>query len=126
MPSNNGRDLPAWSILYNIFAIPYNFMVGFVLGVLAPVGAIAAMVAGVRYLTGKMPFLSLVREPEAAERRLALELVPPDQARGLYEEQKEQITGEIAQLQAEIRTIIEDTRAEAQATAQEEDAEAGE
>jgi hypothetical protein len=53
--SRNDGEFPVFSILYNIFAIPTNLLIGFVVGVVAPVAAIAAMVAGVRLLTGDDP-----------------------------------------------------------------------
>lgn len=115
--------VPVFSIVYNIFAIPYNFFMGFVVGLLAPVAAIAAMVAGVRLLTGKMPFLSLSQDEADEERRLALELVDPDRVEDLFAVERKKVEHELGGLQAEIRGIIEESRAKAQ-KAEEETAEA--
>jgi hypothetical protein len=105
---------PAFSIIYNIFAIPYNFFMGFVVGLLAPVAAIAAVVAGVRLLTGKVPFVSLAQDEGEEERHLALELVAPDRVGDLFAVERKKVEDELAGLQDEIRTIIEESRAKAQ------------
>ena len=86
MAKKNG-GFPVFGLIYSIVAIPYNFFIGFVVGVAAPVAAIAAMVLGVRFLTGKMPFLKLSDEED--DRRLSLELVEEDQAQELFEAEKE-------------------------------------
>jgi hypothetical protein len=105
---------PAFSIIYNIFAIPYNFFMGFVVGVLAPVAAIAAVVAGVRLLTGKVPFVSLGQGEGEEERHLALELVEPERVGDLFAVERKKVEDELAGLQTEIRSIIEESRAKAQ------------
>jgi hypothetical protein len=112
---------PAFSLAYSIIAIPYNFIIGFIVGVAAPVAAIAAIVAGVRLLTGRVPFLSLNRDADDGQRRLELELVAADQVEELFQAQKEQITNELGDLQAEIRSIIEEARAEGEAQSEEPD-----
>jgi hypothetical protein len=112
MPRSNEGGFPVLSLAYNIVAIPYNFFIGFLVGVAAPVAAIAAIVGGVRLLTGRVPFLSLKRDAEAGQRRLELELVAVDEVEGLFQTQKEQISGELGSLQAEIRSIIEEAQAQ--------------
>jgi len=110
-------EFPVLSLAYNIIVIPYNFFIGFLVGVAAPVAAIAAIVAGVRLLTGRVPFLSLNRDAGDGQRRLELDLVGPDEVGELFQVQKEQITGELGELQAEIKSIIEEARAQAQTEA---------
>jgi hypothetical protein len=105
---------PLLSIIYNVFAIPYNFFMGFVVGFLAPVAAIAAVVAGVRLLTGKVPFPSLGQDEGEEERHLALELVDPDRVGDLFAVERKKVEHELSGLQAEIRAIIEESRAKAQ------------
>jgi len=107
------RSFPVFSLFYNLFAIPYNFFFGFVVGVAAPVAAIAAMVLGVRFLTGKMPFLSLLREEED-ERHLSIELVSPEVAGDLYTAEKEKIMSELGGFRDEIKAMIEDAKATAE------------
>jgi len=114
MSQNKGSVLPLWSILYNLFAIPWNLLIGFIVGVTAPVVAIAAMVAGIRLITGKVPFPTPI-QGEGDERRLSLELVPPEQASELFSEQKEKIGADFGKLQAEIKAMVEEAKAEAQA-----------
>jgi hypothetical protein len=118
MSQNSGRSFSVWSALYNLFAIPCNLLTGFVIGLVAPLAAIAAMVAAIRLLTGKVPFPTPV-PGEGEERRLYLELVPPEQAGELFNEQKEKIGTDFGKLQAEIKAIVEEARAEAQADAEE-------
>jgi len=109
--------LSVFNIVYSIFAIPCNFAIGFIIGVAAPVAAIGAMVAGVRLLTGKVPFLTSVEDKEG-ERHLSLALVSQEEVGSLFEAQKEQIGGDIGRMKAEIQAIIEEARAEAQEAAQ--------
>jgi len=111
--------LSAFGIVYSIFAIPCNLFIGFIIGVAAPVAAIGAMVAGVRLLTGKVPFLTSIEDKEG-ERRLSLALISQEEAGSLFQEQKEQIGGDVARMKAEIQAIIEEARAEAQEAAPEE------
>jgi hypothetical protein len=107
----NRESFPVFSVVYNVLAIPYNFMSGFIVGLAAPIAAIAAMVAGVRLLTGKVPFLGTLEDTEG-ERRIALTLVPEGEVGPLFEEQKEKIGGDLAKMQAEIKAIIEEARIE--------------
>jgi hypothetical protein len=108
-----------FSIVYNMLAVPYNFFIGFVVGVAAPVAAIAAMVLGVRFLTGKMPFLSLRQEEEEEERRLSLELVSPEVAGELYTAEKEKVLEDLGGFRDEMKSMIEEAKAAAEETADE-------
>jgi hypothetical protein len=118
MPSDE-RSFPVFSLVYNVLAVPYNFFIGFVVGVAAPVAAIAAMVLGVRFLTGKMPFLSLGEEEEE-ERRLSLELVAPEAAAELYTAEKEKIMEDLESFRDEMKSMMEAAQAAAEEAAGEE------
>ena len=109
MAKNDGA-FPVFGLIYGIVAIPYNFFIGFVVGVAAPVAAIAAMVLGVRFLTGKMPFLTLSGE-EDEERRLLLELVEEDQAQDLFEVEKEKVMSDLGSFRDEMKALIEESKA---------------
>jgi hypothetical protein len=109
---NDEKSFPVLSVLYYFFAIPYNFFLGFIVGVAAPVAAIAAMVFGVRFLTNRMPFLSLQQGEDEQERRVTLELVPMDEVGTRFEVEKQKVTGELSSLQAEIKALIEEAKAE--------------
>ena len=111
MAKNDGA-FPVFGLIYSIVAIPYNFFIGFVVGVAAPVAAIAAMVLGVRFLTGKMPFLKLSDE-EDEERRLSLELVEQDDAQELFEAEKEKIMSDLGSFRDEMKALIEESKAAA-------------
>jgi len=97
-------------LVVEFFSIPYNLLSGFVVGAMVPVAAITAIVAGLRLLTGKMPFLSPQEGEE--ERYLTLSLVPPEEAQERFAEQKEQIGGEFSRLRDEIQAILQEARAE--------------
>ena len=118
MPSND-RSFPMFSLVYNVLAVPYNFLIGFVVGVAAPLAAIAAVVFDVRFLTGQMPFLSL-RQEEEGERRLSLELVAPDAATELYAAEKEKIMDDLESFRAEMKAMMEEAQAAAEEAAEEE------
>ena len=79
MDSRSDKDFSAFTTLVDVLAIPWNFLSGYFLGLLAPVAAIAAVVAGIRFLTGQVPFLEDVSEAEEGRRRLSLGLMPPEQ-----------------------------------------------
>jgi hypothetical protein len=110
---------PVFSLIYNIVAIPYNFFLGFVVGVAAPVAAIAAMVLGVRFLTGKMPFLKLSDEEE---RRLSLELVEQERAQELFEVEKEKVMTELGTFAEEMKSLLEEAKATVQEAKEAEEA----
>jgi F0F1-type ATP synthase membrane subunit b/b' len=116
MAKKNGA-FPVFGLIYSIVAIPYNFFIGFVVGVAAPVAAIAAMVLGVRFLTGKMPFLKLSDEEE---RRLSLELVEQERAHELLEVEKEKIMSELGGFAEEMKALLEQAKATAKAEEAEE------
>jgi hypothetical protein len=123
MAKRDKKTFPLLNMIFDIVALPYSLLAGFILGLALPLGAIAAIVGGVRLLTGRVPFPRIAPQEEGGERYVSLGLVAPDQAKDLFEEQKEQIGGDLANLQAEIKAIIEETRAEAQAAVQEEELE---
>jgi len=99
------------SLLYNIIAIPYNLLSGFVIGSIVPVAAVTGIVAGIRLLTGKMPYLSATDID--GERQICINLVTPEEARDAFARDKEEIGGQIEHMRAEIQAIIEEARAEA-------------
>ena len=106
------RSFPVAGVLFEFVAIPYNFILGFIVGVAAPIAAIAAMVFGVRFLTNRMPFLSLQQAEDEDERRITLELVPMEEVSERFEAEKQKVTGELGGLQAEIKALIEEAQAE--------------
>lgn len=123
MMKRSDVSLPGLASLFAVFAIPCNLLSGFLIGLLAPVAAIAGMVAGIRLVTGKVPFLGHIWEAEDGERHLSFKLVSPDEAQELYSEHKERFSDELGPMKAEIKAIIEQARASAQGEAAEESAE---
>jgi hypothetical protein len=96
--------------LYSIISIPLNFLSGFLVGLAAPLAAIAAMVMGVRFLTGRLPFLSLGEFEESGERRMAFELVPSEEARTLFAAEKEIVLAEVTSLQEEVKAAMKEAQ----------------
>ena len=117
MTNQKDGGFPILKLIVEILSIPYNLLAGFVVGAMVPVAAIAAIVAGVRLITGKMPFLNLVDDEAEGERHLAVALLPPERAEELFAEQRKQIGDEISRLKSEIQAIIQEARLDAQESA---------
>ena len=98
--------------LFDLLEVPANLVAGFVAGAVLPAAAVAAMVAGVRLATGKIPFLSRVTQDDSGERQLVLALVPPEEARALWEEHKVRLGAPLEQLRLEIQSVAEHSGAE--------------
>ena len=123
MRQRSETSFPLLSFIIGVIAIACNFLSGFLVGLVAPLAAIAAIVAGIRFLTGQVPFLGDVSEDEEGGRRLALQLVSPEEAKELYYGHKEQLGGELAWMKDEIQTIIQEAKAEAEAETSEQNLE---
>ena len=108
MQKSKDKGGPLSGGIVQLLAIPYGFLTGFVTGLILPVAAIGAVVAGVRLVTGMVPFLGEVSVDEEGGRALSLRLVPPDQVGDLYAGHKEQIGGDLGKMKAEIQAIIEE------------------
>jgi hypothetical protein len=119
-PESNG--FPALGSALEILTLPFSFLAGLTTGILVPVAAVAGMVAAVRWLTGRFPFLTLMQESDGGERNLTLALVSEEQAKELYEQYKEEIGGELQRMQSEIKVIIEEAQAETKTENMEEEA----
>jgi uncharacterized membrane protein len=117
MTDQKDGGFPLLKLVVEILSIPYNLLAGFVVGAMVPVAAIAAIVAGVRLITGKMPFLNLVDDEAEGERHLAVALLPPERAEELFAEQRKQIGDEISRLKSEIQAIVQEARLDAQEAA---------
>lgn len=124
MARRRTEAFPILGIVSWMFAIPFSFLAGCVTGVVAPLAAIAAIVAGIRLFTGKVPFLTPIQaEDEGVDRQLSIRLVPPDEAAELFAEQKEQIGREFSSMKAEIQAVIEEGESEAETAPEEEGSE---
>ena len=111
MRKRKDKGGPLSGVFAQLLAIPYSFLAGFVTGLVLPVAAIGAVVAGIRLATGMVPFLSEVSVDEEGGRALSLRLVPPDQVGDLYAGHKEGIGGDLVKMKAEIQAIIEEAQA---------------
>jgi hypothetical protein len=123
MRQRSETTFPLLSFIFDLVAVVGNFLSGFLLGLVAPLAAVAAIVAGIRFLTGQVPFLGDIAEDGEGGRRLALQLVSPEEAKELYYGHKEQLGGELAWMKDEIQTIIQEAQAEAEGEAPEQNLE---
>ena len=101
---------PMSGVVGQFMAVPLGFLTGFATGLVLPVVAIGAVVAGIRLVTGMVPFLGEVSVDEQGGRTLSLRLVPPDQVGDLYAGHKEQIGGDLVKMKDEIQAIIEEAQ----------------
>lgn len=122
MARSRKGSLPAAGLVLWMLSVPTSFLAGFLTGVLAPLAAIAAMVAGVRFFTGKVPFLARAKEKdEDGVGQLTIRLVPSDEAGPMFAEQKEQFGREFGGMRAEIQAMMEEAKAGAQTAAEQGD-----
>jgi hypothetical protein len=110
MRKRKDKNGPLSGVIVQFLTIPYSFLAGFVTGLVLPVAAIGAVVAGIRLVTGMVPFLGEVSVDEEGGRALSLRLVPPDQVGDLYAGHKEQIGGDLVRMKDEIQAIIEEAK----------------
>ena len=99
-----GRDTVSGysGYLCDLMAVPRSFVFGLLSGAVVPAASLAGIIAGIYLLTGKVPFITQVDE-ESGERRLIVQLVDPEDARGLLQK-----GGETARsFGDEIRTELE-------------------
>ena len=101
---------PLSGSMMQLLAIPYGFLTGFVTGLVLPVVAIGAVVAGIRLATGRVPFLHEVLVDEEGERVLSLRLVPQEEVGDLYAGHKEKIGGDLVKMKTEIQAIMEEAQ----------------
>jgi hypothetical protein len=110
MQKRKDKSGSLFGAIVQILTIPYIFLAGFVTGLVLPVAAIGAVVAGIRLVTGMVPFLGEVSVYEEGGRALSLRLVHPDQVGDLYAGHKEQIGGNLVKMKDEIQAIIEEAQ----------------
>ena len=108
MWKRNEQSGPLSGVFVQLLAIPFSFLAGFVTGLVLPVAAIGAVVAGIRLVTGMVPFLGEVLTDEEGGRALSFRLVPQDQLGDLYAVHKEQIGGDLVKMKDEIQAIIQE------------------
>ena len=100
-------------VLGNLVAIPFGFITGYLVGLLAPVAGLAAIVGGIYLLTRKVPFLSHSWPDDEGGQHLSLKLMPPDQAQAAFVREKERISADLSTLGAEIKALAEHAKAQA-------------
>jgi hypothetical protein len=94
-------------VLGNLVAIPFSFITGYLVGLLAPVAGLAAIVGGIYLLTRKVPFLSHSWPDDEGGQHLSLKLMPPDQAQAAFIQEKERISADLNTVSAEIKALAE-------------------
>ena len=106
------RKSKSGGVLGSLLALPFDFISGYLVGLLAPVAALAAIVGGIYLLTRKVPFLSHTwpdRDAEG-EQHLALKLMPPEQAQAVFVREKERISADLNAMGAEIKVLAEQAK----------------
>jgi len=104
-------DRKSGGILGSFLALPFDFIAGYLVGLLAPVAAVAAIVGGIYLFTRRVPFLSHTWPDDEGGQHLSLKLMPPDQARAAFVREKERISADLSTMSAEIKTLVEQARA---------------
>ena len=106
-------------VVGSLLGLPLNLIAGFLVGLLAPVAAVAAIAGGIYLLTRKVPFLSHTFPDDEGGQHLSLKLMPPEQARAAFVREKERISADLSAMGAEFKALAE--QAEGQISASEED-----
>ncbi|MFZ5916227.1 MAG: hypothetical protein ACOYZ7_04795 [Chloroflexota bacterium] len=102
-----GATGPAWlSLLGAILSMPGYFVAGLILGLTAPLAALAGLVGGVYLFTHKVPFFRQGLADEATgERSLVLQLMSPEEARQAFEARRVELGAAWADLRADLETL---------------------
>jgi hypothetical protein len=110
MPSHKQKSFPALGALWGFVTFPTSLLSGFVMGLFTPVAVIAAMVALVRLLTGRVPYVRDISEEENGERQLIFQLMPVTEAKELFSQHAEQVGTQIGRMQADIQAIAQEAK----------------
>jgi len=103
--------------LGSLLSLPFDLISGYLVGLLAPIAALAAIAGGIYLLTRKVPFLTNTWSDRDAEggQHLSFKLMPPDQAQAAFAREKERIGAELNTMSAEIKTFAEQASRRARA-----------
>lgn len=110
--STGARSKKSCSAAGNLLALPFNLISGYLVGLLAAVAGLAAMVGGIYLLTRQVPFVSQTYPDDEGGQRLSLKLMPLDQARAAFVREKERISADLDAMGAEIKAIAEQAQAQ--------------
>jgi hypothetical protein len=91
------------SFVDELTAVPRNFLLGWLMGMLVPLVGLAATVAGVYLYTNKVPFVTGVDE-EDGQRRLTVALVEPKQAQERLRQGREALVAFGDEVRGELET----------------------
>jgi hypothetical protein len=108
--ARNMRHEKSGGVLSSLLALPFNLITGYLVGLLAPVAALAAIVGGIYLLTRKVPFLSHTWPDDEGGQHLSLKLMPPDQAQAAFVREKERISADVNTMSAEIKALAEQAK----------------
>ena len=91
------------SFVDELTAVPRNFLLGWLMGMLVPVVSLAATVAGVYLYTNKVPFVTGIDE-EDGQRRLTVRLVEPDEAQDRLRQGREALVAFGGEVRGELES----------------------
>ncbi|MBN1136811.1 MAG: hypothetical protein JXM73_09505 [Anaerolineae bacterium] len=97
-------------VLSSLLAFPFKLIAGYLVGLLTPVAALAAIVGGIYLVTHKVPFLNHTSPDDEGGQQLSFKLMPPDQAHAAFVRQKERISAELNAMSAEIKALAEQAK----------------
>ena len=94
------------SILGGLLSVPLNFFGGLVIGLTAPLIAVAGVLGGVYLFTKKVPFVSQVdTDDTTGERSLTLRLMPAGEAKAALEARQAELREALARVKTELAGI---------------------
>jgi len=104
------------SIAAGPLGILFQFLSGYLSGLVAPVAGVAAMAGLIYLVTGKVPFLSHTWPEDGDDRHLSIKLMPPGQARAVFEHERARISADLNRMSTEIKAMADEAQAKAKAS----------
>ena len=93
-------------VLGELLSVPLNFLGGLVIGLIAPLIAVAGVLGGVYLFTKKVPFVSQVDVNDiTGERSLTLELMAPSEAKAALEARQAELKEALTRVKNELAEI---------------------
>lgn len=102
----DGAEALLRSVLVGLLSVPLNFLGGLVVGLTAPVIAVAGVLGGVYLFTKKVPFVSQVDTDDVTgERSLTLTLMEPGDAKAALEARQAELKEALVKIKGELAEI---------------------
>jgi hypothetical protein len=109
MPARSKKheaDFSLLSLLGELLSVPVNFFGGLVVGLVAPVAAVAGIVGGIYLFTKKVPFFSQVTtDKDTGERSLTLKLMTASEAQAALKTRQAELQDAWARVKKELTEV---------------------